>query len=97
MKLFLVPETKCLTLEQLDARFSNPTKTHASWALAEVMFVIQYYLLGRKGASRPILSLSTEERSSIRYAPASSTKTVDVDTTKRNPRYRGLTRMGVGW
>ena len=96
MILFLVPETKSLTL-RLDARFGIPTKTHANWAPKEVTFVIQYYLLGRKGASRPILSVSTEERSSIRYAPASSTKTVNVDTTKRNLRYRGLTRMGVGW
>lgn len=84
MILFLVPETKSQTLEQLDARFSIPTKTHASWALKEVIFVIRYYLLGRKGASRPILSVSTQERSSIRYAPASSTKTVDVDTTKKS-------------
>lgn len=62
MILFLVPETKSLTLEQLDARFSIPTKTHASWALKEVMFVIKYYLLGRKGATRPILSVSPEKK-----------------------------------
>ena len=61
MILFLVPETKNLTLEQLDARFSIPTKTHASWAAKEVNFVIQYYLLGRKGATRPILSVLTEK------------------------------------
>ena len=71
MMSFLVPETKSLTPEQLDARFSIPTKTHASWALKEVMFVIQYYFLGRKGASRPILSVSIEKeaQSDMRRLP----------------------------
>ena len=71
MILFLVPETKNLTLEQLDARFSITTKTHACWALKEVMFVIQYYLPGRKRANRPILSVSTEKeaQSDMRRLP----------------------------
>ena len=71
MILVFVPETKNLTLEQLDARFSIPTKTHARWALKEVMFVIQYYLFGRKGANRPILSVSTgkEAQSDMRRLP----------------------------
>ena len=55
MILFLVYETKDLTLEQLDARFSIDTKTHAGWALKEVMFVIRYYFLNQKGAERPVL------------------------------------------
>ena len=55
MILFLVYETKDLTLEQLDARFSIDTKTHARWALKEVMFVIRYYFLSQKGAVRPVL------------------------------------------
>ena len=58
MILFFVYETKDLTLEQLDARFDIPTKTHAVWAVKEIMFVIRYYLLGRKGATRPLLSVS---------------------------------------
>ena len=65
MILFFVPETKNLTLEQLDARFSIPTRTHANWALKEVAFIIQYYLLGRKGATRPILSVPTESKAEI--------------------------------
>ena len=71
MILFLVPETKSLTLEQLDARFSIPTKTHASWAVKEMVFVIRYYLLGRKGATRPVLSVATEKEagSDIRKLP----------------------------
>lgn len=57
MILFLVYETKDLTLEQLDARFSIPTKTHAKWALHEVRWVIRYYLFRRKTAHRPVLSI----------------------------------------
>ena len=57
MILFLVYETKDLTLEQLDARFSIDTKTHARWALKEVMYVIRYYFLGQKGAVRPVLRM----------------------------------------
>ena len=71
MILFLVPETKTLTLEQLDARFSIPTKTHASWAVKEVVFIIRYYLLGRRGAARPVLSVPTGQgaESDIRRLP----------------------------
>ena len=61
MILFLVPETKSLTLEQLDARFSIPTKKHAIWAVKEVVFVIQYNLLRRKRATRPVLSVLNDE------------------------------------
>ena len=60
MILFLVYETKDLTLEQLDARFEIPTKTHARWAVKEIFFVIRYYVLMRKDAKRPILSVWTE-------------------------------------
>lgn len=65
MILFLVPETKNLTLEQLDARFSIPTRTHARWAVKEVTFVIQYHLLKRKGATRPVLKLPTENEAEM--------------------------------
>ena len=57
MILFLVYETKDLTLEQLDARFSIPTKTHARWALNDARWVIRYYVFGRKTAHRPVLSV----------------------------------------
>lgn len=65
MILFLVPETKNLTLEQLDARFSISTRTHARWAVKEMVFVFQYYLLGRKGATRPVLSVPTENEAEM--------------------------------
>lgn len=57
MILFLVYETKDLTLEQLDARFSIPTKTHARWALHDIRWIIRYYLFRRKAARRPVLSI----------------------------------------
>lgn len=61
MILFLVYETKDLTLEQLDARFSIPTKTHARWALHDLRWFIRYYLFGRKTAHRPVLSVLSRE------------------------------------
>ena len=57
MILFLVYETKDLTLEQLDARFSIPTRTHALWALKDMNWVIRYYLLCQRGAVRPVSSV----------------------------------------
>ena len=60
MILLFVPETKGLTLEQLDSRFNIPTKTHARWAIQEILFVIRYYIFRRKAAKRPVLSLSTQ-------------------------------------
>ena len=56
----LVYETKDLSLEQLDARFEIPTKTHARWAIKEAVFVFKYYILRRKETQRPILSVSTQ-------------------------------------
>ena len=62
--LFLVPETKDLTLEQLDARFSVTTREHARWAIREMSFVFRRYLLQRKGAERPVhpVAIETDER-----------------------------------
>lgn len=61
MILFLVYETKDLTLEQLDARFSIPTKTHARWAIDDALWVFRYYVLMRRGEKRPVLSVWTED------------------------------------
>ncbi len=71
MILFLVYETKDLTLEQLDARFSIPTKTHAVWAMNDAVWVFRYYFLMRRGEKRPVLSVWTEgEGSEIGERPA---------------------------
>ncbi len=65
MIFFLVYETKGLTLEQLDARFSIPTKTHARWALHDALWFIRYYIFMRKTAKRPILSVSSESEGDL--------------------------------
>ncbi|KAL8934870.1 MAG: hypothetical protein Q9216_005692 [Gyalolechia sp. 2 TL-2023] len=59
--LLFVPETKDLTLEQLDARFSISSKTHARFALRQCMFVIRHYVLQRKHAKRPVMELPPQE------------------------------------
>ncbi|KAL9002523.1 MAG: hypothetical protein Q9188_004546 [Gyalolechia gomerana] len=59
--LLFVPETKDLTLEQLDARFSISSKTHASFALKQCMFVIRHYILQRKHVKRPVIELPPQE------------------------------------
>ena len=60
MILSLVYETKDLTLEQLDARFEIPAKTHAKWAVNDALWVFRYYILMRRGEKRPVLSVWTE-------------------------------------
>lgn len=65
--LMFVPETKQLTLEELDQVFSVPTKKHAAYQLRQVPYFIKRYIFGRKdtpkeylypweGASGPALS-----------------------------------------
>ncbi|KAI4120287.1 MAG: hypothetical protein LQ338_007124 [Usnochroma carphineum] len=59
--LLFVPETKDLTLEQLDARFSIPSKSHARFALKQCLFVIRYYVLRRTHTKRPVMDLPPQE------------------------------------
>ncbi|KAL9009420.1 MAG: hypothetical protein Q9173_005550 [Seirophora scorigena] len=59
--LLFVPETKDLTLEQLDARFSIPSKSHARFAIKQCLFVVRYYILRRKHTKRPIMDLPPQE------------------------------------
>ena len=68
--LFLVPETKDLTLEQLDARFSVTTKEHARWAVKEMSYVFQRYTLGRKAAVRPLHPVAIETDELEKSSPA---------------------------
>jgi len=65
MILFLVYETKDLTLEQLDARFSIPTNMHARWAIKDAVWVFRYYFLMRRGEKRPVLSVWTENDADV--------------------------------
>lgn len=60
MILLFVPETKGLTLEALDARFSISTRSHARWAISDVYWAFRYYVLRRK-VKRPVLCVSKNE------------------------------------
>lgn len=59
--LLFVPETKDLTLEQLDARFSISSKSHAIFALRQCTFVINHYILRRDHVKRPVMELPPQE------------------------------------
>lgn len=43
-----VPETKDLSLEQLDARFGISSKRHAKFAIEQCMYIFRRYGRGRK-------------------------------------------------
>ncbi|KAM0790923.1 hypothetical protein ACM66B_004230 [Microbotryomycetes sp. NB124-2] len=53
--LLFVPETKQLTLEELDMVFSVPTKKHAAYQLRQVPYFIKRYILGRKDTPKEYL------------------------------------------
>ncbi|KAL8775658.1 MAG: hypothetical protein Q9209_000154 [Squamulea sp. 1 TL-2023] len=59
--LLFVPETKDLTLEQLDARFSISSKSHASFALRQCSYFIRHYVLRRPNVKRPVIQLPQED------------------------------------
>ncbi|KAK9461966.1 uncharacterized protein V1516DRAFT_673407 [Lipomyces oligophaga] len=53
MVLFLLPETKSLTLEELDIVFSVPTHTHAKYQLGVTRYWIQRYIF-RRDVEEPV-------------------------------------------
>ncbi|PVI05411.1 hypothetical protein DM02DRAFT_725112 [Periconia macrospinosa] len=62
--LFFVPETKDLTLEQLDQVFEGSTKSHVTHGKKQFQWFIGRYVLRRKGAARPVF-LEKEEPDQI--------------------------------
>ncbi|KAF2202978.1 hypothetical protein GQ43DRAFT_390975 [Delitschia confertaspora ATCC 74209] len=54
MILFFVPETKVLTLEQLDQVFEQPTRDHMRHGVAQLRWFMRRYVLRRKGIHRPV-------------------------------------------
>ncbi|KAF2797483.1 hypothetical protein K505DRAFT_235427 [Melanomma pulvis-pyrius CBS 109.77] len=60
MILLFVPETKDLTLEQLDQVFSYGTREHMRHGMAQLRWCIAKYLLRRKGLKKPVF-LSKED------------------------------------
>ncbi|KAL8681844.1 MAG: hypothetical protein Q9186_002076 [Xanthomendoza sp. 1 TL-2023] len=59
--LLFVPETKDLTLEQLDARFSISSKSHARFAMRQCLFFVRHYVLRRDNVKRPIMELPPQD------------------------------------
>ncbi|KAL8804220.1 MAG: hypothetical protein Q9182_002674 [Xanthomendoza sp. 2 TL-2023] len=59
--LLFVPETKDLTLEQLDARFSISSRSHARFALKQCLFFVRRYVLRRDNVKRPVMELPPQD------------------------------------
>jgi MFS family permease len=62
--LLFVPETKDLTLEELDQVFQRSTRDYIKHGLAQLRWFIKYYILGRTGLRnrRPIFLRPVEPR-----------------------------------
>ena len=48
--LFFVPETKGLSLEELDQVFGVSTRKHAAWGLKSLFYFVRRYILFQKSA-----------------------------------------------
>lgn len=83
MILLFVPETKDLSLEQLDARFSISTRAHARWALKEVGWVFERFVLRRSEKRRPILCVSSDNDYNVDMHTVVR-RQISIDTTRRN-------------
>ena len=53
MVLFLVPETKDMTLEELDQVFERPTKDYVEYGADELKWFLGRFVMGRKGMKKP--------------------------------------------
>ena len=53
--LLYVPETRNQTLEELDATFSVPSRTHAMYGLRQLRWFIMRYVLMNKRAKKAVL------------------------------------------
>lgn len=59
--LLFVPETGKHSLEELDAIFSIPTRTHMQHGQQQLLYVINYYLFRRTETPRPTLNVGFEK------------------------------------
>ncbi|KAF9732672.1 hypothetical protein PMIN06_002873 [Paraphaeosphaeria minitans] len=53
MILFFVPETKDMTLEELDQVFDHPTMDYVNYGIKELKWLVGRWLLMRKGMKKP--------------------------------------------
>ena len=67
-----VPETKGLTLEQLDRVFNVSTRKHAGYGLRQVPFFFKRYILGRTVEPEQLRAENNDE-------PGSSNKAIDTE------------------
>ncbi|KAG8770729.1 hypothetical protein FRC12_004084 [Ceratobasidium sp. 428] len=67
--LLFVPETKALTLEELDQVFSVPTRTHAAYQLREVPIWIKRNILRQKDVQRQPKLYEHDDSKPRTYAP----------------------------
>ncbi|KAL8836642.1 MAG: hypothetical protein Q9176_006155 [Flavoplaca citrina] len=58
--LLFVPETKDLTLEQLDARFSVSSRAYAKYAMRQCSYFVRHYVLRRSNVKRPTIQFPQE-------------------------------------
>jgi len=59
--LLFVPETKGLSLEELDQVFSIPTKKHAKYGLQQLAYFFQRFVL-RRNVAAPKLATAHDEK-----------------------------------
>lgn len=55
-----VPETKGVTLEELDEVFSVPTRRHAAYGLRQVPYAFRRYVLRQNVRPEPIYSFDID-------------------------------------
>jgi hypothetical protein len=76
--LFFVPETKGKTLEELDAVFGVPTRTHAAYGLKQIPYFFNHYLL-RRDVPAPTLT----EHEAVDYHKTTEFNETEVNQEKR--------------
>ncbi|KAJ7078680.1 proton myo-inositol cotransporter [Mycena epipterygia] len=64
--LFFVPETKSLSLEELDQVFSVPTRTHAAYQLRQIPYLFNKYILRRDIPQELLYSWDSVEGQKLR-------------------------------
>lgn len=77
--LFFVPETKERTLEELDAVFSVPLRTHAQYGAAQATYFFQRYVFFNKDAIKPRVPHADD----VEYDEKSFVKEREHNPTKR--------------